>query len=452
MRSSHHEAIRTHQRLLEQLTAAQAAKRVVYERLIRMLKLEPDSYRPGHSAIDRQLRFAAVAALAGDSLGDTLMLVPYPVADYSAGRHHRELSRLAEALDHARSIARRAAQEWTRDFPDDAAAHTTFARVLELRGEITAARAGSPSALAEVHRARELSTAAIEQLELRRSEVRLLIKKGDFAAAGAAVDSALMSTESVRARSPSASSSDEEATWVLASLAALTGRAITAADLLYSVRDDAVFRLPNGAAYRPPPDVAGTAQRLLAFAATGAPPDSIRELRERLERQIESYVPAVSRDSVRVALLARPLSLAVPILGPDFIVTLPRWSPGLVPHQQALARGDTADVRKRLDADQEPRRAFAPGAVMLDRSYQEAWLRLAMHDTTAAIKQLDAALEALPTVGTSLLEQVPTAAALAHTLRLRADIAAARGETVIANRWRSAAAALLRQAYRDMKR
>jgi hypothetical protein len=80
--------------------------------------------------------------------------------------------------------------------------------------------------------------------------------------------------------------------------------------------------------------------------------------------------------------------------------------------------------------------------VAIDATYQEAYLELGLGDTLAAIRRLDGALTALPTLGTDLVTEVPQAAGLVRSMALRAELAAARGDRDRTQWWAQAALAL----------
>jgi hypothetical protein len=154
---------------------------------------------------------------------------------------------------------------------------------------------------------------------------------------------------------------------------------------------------------------------------------------------------------VRSALLARALNLAVPCLGPTLVERLPRGSDRLGLMQRALGRGDRAAVRAHFDTLSRMRRVDRVGDITLDATFQEAWLLLAIHDSSAAQRHLCAPLSALPTLGTRLLRDVPQAAAVGRTLSLCAQIAAWRGDSIAARRWAQAATLLWATADAPMK-
>ena len=100
------------------------------------------------------------------------------------------------------------------------------------------------------------------------------------------------------------------------------------------------------------------------------------------------------------------------------------------------------ELKQRLRAIAQSRRAYRPGDIALDYTYQEAWLKAAIGDTAGAILQLDPSLNAIPTMSASALREAGAAAAVGRAMGLRADLAAATGDLKNAKRWGSALAAL----------
>jgi hypothetical protein len=102
---------------------------------------------------------------------------------------------------------------------------------------------------------------------------------------------------------------------------------------------------------------------------------------------------------------------------------------------QLLARGDAALARAALDSVQAGRRLIRPGDIALDRTLSEAWIRVALGDTTAAIRQLDLTLTALPTLPSHLMQDPGMAAAVGPAMAYRAELAARTGDRGTAALW-----------------
>ncbi|MGH7730405.1 MAG: hypothetical protein ACRENJ_04055, partial [Candidatus Eiseniibacteriota bacterium] len=228
----------------------------------------------------------------------------------------------------------------------------------------------------------------------------------------------------------------------LAGLAALTGRVHRAADLLGQTAPLDTFLTSEGRRVAPPLPVAQAALALLGYAALGAPVDSLKTLERRVERLVDSWVAPERRALVREAVLHVPLTLAFPQLGPRPVHRSRAGGNYLLAMQRALVEGDTAAVRARFARLREIRAAIRPGDVAIHGTYHEAWLLLAVGDSAAATETLDYPLNALPTLGTYLLEQVPQAGALVRCMVLRAELAARAGDRATAARWARAVVAL----------
>jgi hypothetical protein len=82
----------------------------------------------------------------------------------------------------------------------------------------------------------------------------------------------------------------------------------------------------------------------------------------------------------------------------------------------------------------------------IDGNLLRARLALLLADTSAALRELDPALRALPTLAASLLNELPQVASLVHALALRAELADRIGDRQTAVQCASAVAALWRSA------
>jgi hypothetical protein len=114
--------------------------------------------------------------------------------------------------------------------------------------------------------------------------------------------------------------------------------------------------------------------------------------------------------------------------------------------QRALGRGQLSVVRAHFDTLARMRRVDRAGDISLDNTYLEAWLLLAMRDTTQARRHLCTPLSALSTLNTRILRDVPQAAAVGRSFALCAQIAARRDEQASAGHWADAAITLWSEA------
>jgi hypothetical protein len=194
----------------------------------------------------------------------------------------------------------------------------------------------------------------------------------------------------------------------------------------------------NGTSVAVPPALRETWLELMGFAAVGEPRDSMESLERRLSGQVRNYVAPARQDDVSGLLLRRVHALEYNTLGLRSSHRAPQ-PPGysLLRLQGLAARHDTAAARRELARVAAIRNSSTPGDVALDWTLGEARVRLALGDTSAATRQLDQILEALPTLGVALLgdvpqASVPEAAALPQALLLRAQLAARAGDSTVA--------------------
>jgi hypothetical protein len=100
--------------------------------------------------------------------------------------------------------------------------------------------------------------------------------------------------------------------------------------------------------------------------------------------------------------------------------------------QRALGRGELGALRAHFNTLEKVRRVDRAGDISLEITYQEAWLLLAMGDSARAQRHLCTPLSALPTLGTSVVRDVPQAAAVGRSFALCAQLAARRGDLAAA--------------------
>ena len=421
-RGSHHAAAGAYRRALELVPSIHVAFGAqAFTWLSDHLYTEPGHFRSGRALPPDTGHFAAFPALAAD----TLAFVPYPFA-----RAMMEGAASPVALARNRVILRGITAGWLREFPESPIALETHARILESESEVVASGSGE-GALGLLERARATADSAAPRLRLAVMEVRLRLKAEDFARARALSDSLLRARAAAAAGTPAARPADEER---YAALAALTGRVHRAAALLARAPLDSVLSLPSAERDPLPPPLAAAALPLLAYASFGAPAESIAVLTSHVDRLVAIYVDPARRRAVRRELLERPAVLAFAGAGPSPLHGEDPGSSYLLRLQGLLSRGDTAGARAGLAAVAR-QRAQLTGAAGIDATYQEARLFLALGDTTGAVAMLDAPLNALPSLGSHLLDEVPQAAALGRAMALRAELAASVGDDETARRW-----------------
>ena len=426
-RSSYAAAIGAYTKALTLVPSAHRAfAGVGFDRLSQLLITQRNAVRTGEPESDSVI-WGAFPSL----VNDTLTFVPYPYSELSAGRAEQPSTTTA-AVARNRAVLERLATGWTRDFPQSAPAYEALARTLELEGRIKGGTTPDASALAALDRARALATDHADRRRLGVMRTRLLLMSGDFASARSLADSMLAA----------ATSNDPAEADTLKSLAALTGHVKRTIDLLRTEAPTVRFLSSDGRIVQPPVPVAEAAGAMLGYVSLGAPIDSIGASQQHVERALDSYVPNSERATVRAAVLSWPLMLAYPVTPTISLARRGGADDYLLDIQRAASRQDAPAVRSLLRAINNTRGLEQPGDLSIYFTYQEAWLQLQVGDTAAATRQLDASLNALPSLGPDLLNYVQEAAFLVRAMALRSDLAAKSGDDRTAGLWGAAVAEL----------
>lgn len=388
------------------------------ERLAHLLLVERHWWRTGR--LDDVLYYAFPALEA-----DTIAF--YATSGGTIAGSQARPATQRRALERNRQILIDVAAAWATAFPREPRAHRTLAYGLEVSGRIAPLRGEPLSALAEIEAAQRLERNRRDRMRDVVTRIRLFLKIGDFTNARRVADSLL--------RDP------RRHTTGVAGVAVLLGRPALAARLL--APEDSNF-MPAAAGNEPvrlPVSAMRTGLSLLAYAAVGAPRDSIESLEGRAERDVLRLAPA-DREGARSALLDAAAELAFDNLGPRRAHRPPPAYSREMEMQWGLARGDTAFVRANLDTVLAGSAAPAADEVSADAVYERSWLLAAIGDTAAAEGYLDGTLEDLPDTFAALFDYVPLAGGLARTMVLRADLAALRGRPETARRWAGAVVTL----------
>jgi tetratricopeptide (TPR) repeat protein len=402
-----------------------------------MLFATPNRARPGiFMQGDDTVRFHAFAALQND----TIAFTPYPSSQLFSGQAGPTAQAIAGAAARNRERLRKVTERWVDAFPSSSDAREAFAKALEGLGELALSRDERHSALAQLGHARRLATHEDQRLRLAEADIRLLLKTESFARAAQLADSVLAHAPDTITDVPTLSG--------LAALAALRGDAAGAAALLRRTAPRYAFTTPGGNQWTIDRPVAEPALSYLAYAAVGAPADTLRALERATRTALEQFASGERREELAIATLLRPSMLAFPITGATWIHQQDSQPTPLFTLQRMLLAGDTVALRRQLDEYVTERAALRPGDVSIDHIYQEAELRLAIGDTIEATRLLDRSLSGLPTLGFDLVHHVAEPAALVGAMALRAALASRAGERRIADRWGAAVAALRAPAKR----
>jgi tetratricopeptide (TPR) repeat protein len=434
-RSSYHGAATAYRRALELLPSAHRAfTGIAIQRLMDLFFAETHLYRAGYAPGADTLRFGAFPSLERD----TLAFIPWPMMDFYNARGGSRPATTEAAVAHNREELRKTIVVWIDAFPASADAHEALGLVLETTGEIDPGPSTQRSALAAVQRARALTREPDQVLRVAAAETRLLFKLERFADAAALADSVL-------AAAPA--EPGPLAARRLAGLAVLTGRVYDAARLLWlSAPIDTPITWDGREVPDAPIPVRQAGLALLAYASLGVPPESLRALKARVDQRVSSWAGPVSRERLRQAVLHVPMSLAFESIGLSDVHRADAGGDYVLEIQWAIAHGDTAAVRAELARQAGFRTRSRAGDVAMDGTYGEARVLLQMRDTAAASALLDLSLQALPTLGTHLLEQPEQVGCAVRAMALRAEIATHAGDDATAVRWARAVTTLWAKA------
>jgi hypothetical protein len=392
--------------------------------LTRLLPVNAASIRIGRAAGPSGGMFAAYPALIADTLG----FVPYPLNIFGSIARATISPTQPDALERNRDALLEFARHWTVAIPASADSWEAVSLVRENRGELSDDSSGAGGA---IRRARRLSTDSLKQTQLAAAQIRLSIKRGDFARARSIADSMLEASN--------ATSGSPKVAEVLAGISALTGR-IEHTSRFASIAPTSGFA-PMGVA----PALAISALQFTARAAPGVCDDSVRTLRADFERVLDSYSTPSRKDQLRQAMIWQGAALAFPCLRGESIRGLAANSP-LDRAQWAFAAGNFPRTRALLDSLSGMRDGYRPGDISLDHTVQEAWLRANIGDTVVAAHQLDLVLDALPTLGVQAVLEPAQSAAVGRAMALRADLAFARRDKTTSRRWATAVVELWKNA------
>ncbi|MBA2688242.1 MAG: protein kinase [Gemmatimonadaceae bacterium] len=366
-------------------------------------------------------------------INDTIGFVPYPLSEFS--RLTRNAANNA-ALERNNEKLFEFANSWARVDSLNADAFEALAFMLEVRGDV-AGRAGAGVTASEaLQKATKLSTNDRQRIRIIGSEIRMRIKRYEFAAADRLADSLLTKAQMNRGEPD------------LMSSAAMSGRIQRFA----REAEASHIWLPIGyAAIGAPSALLATSADLFARASLGDCTSALKQSESQLRSQMESYLTPDKREPALHILASRSLSLATPCTNGVSATRIAKPENALTRAQLQFGKGNATAARLILDSLQRNRANMRPGDLSLDHTYQEAWLRAAVGDSAGAARQLDLALDALPVLSASALRQPAASAALGRSMILRANLAAKAGDRTKASRWAASVLALWKHADKELQ-
>ncbi len=446
--SSFNEAASLYEGLIKRNPSRGPVYAALMPRLEMVLWTTKNRLRLGVMRGDPPTNFIAAPAL----MSDTITFVPYPALGTGAPVSSDEdrLNRLVEQnLQRLRALA----AEWTRASAADPDAHETLAGVLETAGKLDGSGASALQSIADARRtavkdgSTERASAHYRDVRLASSNVRLLLKLHRFRQARLLADTVL----SWKFPNAVNDSVQKSTTDLLVGLNVITGRLRGVIEIEGKYAADRRVRLTSGEVKKLDAELGGDALRLEAYAAFGAPRDSILSLFARIGDNLESLVPAAQVSDFRSAVLRRPISLATDVVGTGPLASL---SPGANAFSSAVHAIHARDMRlagKLADSLDSFFSSRAPGEITMDIVLQGAWLRTALGDSAIAATSLDRALRGLSRAPPNLLRGSALAGALVRAMQFRADLAQSAGDEATRSKWAGAAAELWSGGDPDVK-
>ncbi len=413
-RTSWADAARNYLRALQLDSRAHSV--VTFTEMQTVLATSPTKIRVGKDPVSGA-RFAAYPVLRND----TVAYDPYPLAKFATvtvkGRH--------DALDRNALTLLSYTRSWIEAEPRSPVAWEAHSAVLESVGRIAENGGGEgASASRAARKAFGLTSDPHSRVRLLAAEVRLRLKRGEFASAAQLADSILSKTP------------DSVGTLYLLPLTALVGKVERMSVLLQRKQ---MNWMPLAAEkYNLMPDLVSTTSAMFAGAALGDCSVANSTLENTFNNQLESYVNAENRAAVQHILTSRTYSMLTPCTNGASATKISNPENLLYRLQQAYAKRNARAFRLLADSLEMIRAQSRPGDRPADFTYQEAWLLAASGDTAAAVKKLDLALNALPSMSAFTLAQPAAAAAIGRMMGLRADIASRTGDARTARRWAKA--------------
>jgi hypothetical protein len=281
----------------------------------------------------------------------------------------------------------------------------------------------------------ESGTAFYRKLRLANTNTRLLLKLGQYRAARLLADSAAAWPAPTGLNDTLSANIDGLRT----GLFSITGQMRKALELDQKYKGDYEVRLPSGETRKLDAKLGADVLRLATYTAFGCPRDSIIALDARIRTNLESVVASSQTAAFRTAILQRPLTLSVDVIGTKPIASLGPSSDPFISAILAVDAGNLAAARKLADSLAAFRAGTAAGEVTMDVVLQEAWLRTAIGDSAGAARSLDRALNGISRAPANLLEGSDLATALVRAMIMRARLAHAAHDDATARTWASAA-------------
>jgi hypothetical protein len=330
-------------------------------------------------------------------LHDTIAVVPAPPSEFQSGHSPVDLQDNTRSIVYLRRLFKRITTTWGEAFPRSADAKEAVAVALEMDGD----PAAIDSMAAVENLARDSTT------RLRVAAARLLMRmKFALPEDTTTLNAVRVSAESLLVAHGRTSVVEARA---LAPVAALVGQCGRAARML---RQAAV---PVAGPVEVPAALAGEAHARLAYVAVGCPVPADVPTIDQIAARLDALGPADAASVAEGNLLPQVVALS----DDPTIEWLDRLGADrdyiLIARAQSL-RGRPDSARATLAKVDAGRRSAFAGDVTPDAVLPEAKVYLAIHDTAAAVRVLDAMLATARSHAPIGADEAPFAVAWVGTL------------------------------------
>jgi hypothetical protein len=434
-RTSYHRALMEYQRAFVLLPSILTTfNQGSFESLRRLFKTSGADLRRGRSVNAPVVTYAANPSWAGD----TLAFIPVPKGATSP-HQSRNRHALNEALRRQRELVRDVTSSWVAAYPQSPDAWQALALSLALLGD--------PAALDTITRASALvrQAPAAQRGRVVAAELGLQLAFGVSTGDTTRLLRARHLADSLLGAPPGGDP------LVLASVAALTGRATLAVQYASSPRAASALGVPPALRR----DIPG----LLVLGAMGGPVDSLALLESRATALLAREVSPADLPARRAEFLARAVSMAFPAYRSPSLPAYGREGDPLCAAQALWMEGDQAATRRAVDGWRAARAGILPESIQLDALAPEAALLSMLGDWAGVEDWIGPTLSALAHEAPRLVNSPLRSASLVRTIMLRALAAKARGAHAEARRHARAAEILwgnadtpLQEAVTEMRR
>ncbi len=427
-RSSYHQAVQGYRRAFElhpQLIGGYRARS--FAPIRELLLTTTTSFREGTRLDAEGVHFRAYPEI----FSDTLAFSPLPIQQFSQGQEGSWPPTSGQAVDRQRDLMRALASYWVTKLPNSTGAAEGLAVALEISGDATA--------ITVIRKARESATSSDERFRLATSEFWLRLKFHLPSGRREIEEARMLGDSLLRATHPQ---NGEEARR-LANIAIVLGEGKLAAALARQTAP--VFTEQYGLAS----GIVASARALLVFASLGSYPDSLDKLEKEIDLAIQNTISA-RRDETRRLLFTQAAMVAYPHHVLDALFSLSSVT-ALVDAEIALAKNDTASVRRILALWHAGRQNARPADLTIDALYVESWLLAATGSNAEAISRLDPSLNAMRWYPPGRMDDLVRAGTLVHAMHLRYKLACHVGDEQSARKWSVAISVLWARADSELR-